>query len=116
MHVQHCVKGIKGESIAGANDGLTQALAVQMIQAGHGIYSNWWRSKGTISPAEVEVVLTEDNLDRHLHDYTAFGDQTPFISLSAGAVIRDPATMTNQIYDAVDTALSFATVDGTRAG
>ncbi len=87
-----------------------------MIQDGHGIYSNWWRNKGTITRSEVEAVLTEENLDRHLHDYVAFGSQTPFISLSAGAVIRDPATMTNQVYDAIDTALFFATDDGVRAG
>jgi hypothetical protein len=116
MHIQHCVKGIKGESSPGAGDGLTQADAIEMIESGRGIFSNWWRNKGRITPQEIHLVLTENNLDRHLHDYDAFGSQTPFISLAAGAVLRDPAAMTNLIYDAVDTALFFATDDWTRPG
>jgi hypothetical protein len=116
MHVQHCVKGIKGESSPGAGDGLTWKAGIAMIASDDGIYSNWWRTRGTISPPEIQAVLTEHNLDRHLHDYTAFGHNTPFISLAAGAVLRDPATMTNLIYDAVDTALFFATEDWARPG
>jgi hypothetical protein len=111
MHIQHCVKGIRGETTTGANDGLTWSSAVAMIRSGDGIYSNWWRNKGTISKPEIRTVLTESNLDRHIHDYTAFRDQTPYISLSAGAVIRDPSLLTNLVYDAVDTALFFATDD-----
>jgi hypothetical protein len=116
MHVQHCVKGIKGESSAGAGDGLTWGGAIGMIASGNGIYSNWWRNKGTISPPEIQTVLTADNLDRHLHDYDVFGGETPYISLAAGAVLRDPAMMTNLVYDAVDTALFFATDDWARSG
>jgi hypothetical protein len=112
MHIQHCVKGIRGESSVGANDGLTWSGAVAMIASGGGIYSNWWRNKRNISPPEIQKVLTSDNLDRHLHDYAAFGGDTPFISLAAGAVVRDPALMTNQVYDAIDTALFFATDGG----
>jgi hypothetical protein len=116
MHIQHCVKGIGGESSAGANDGLTRSSAVEMVASGRGILSNWWRNKGRITPPEIQAVITSANLDRHLHDYDAFGHETPFISLAAGAVVRDPALMTNQVYDAVDTALFFATDDGNRAG
>ncbi|WP_063993855.1 hypothetical protein [Bradyrhizobium sp.] len=116
MHIQHCVKGIAGESGPGANDGITWAQAVSMVSSGDGIYSNWWRNKGTITPAEIKTMLTADNLDRHLHDYDTFGPDTPYISLAAGAVIRDPAFMTNQVYDAVDTALFFATNNWERAG
>lgn len=116
MHVQHCVKGIRGESAPGANDGLTWANARAMIESGSGIISNWWRNKGEITPSDVEAVLTADNLDRHLHDYDSFKNDTPFISLAAGAVLRDPATMTNQVYPAVDTALQFATNDWEHPG
>src|SRR5580704_707371 len=116
MHIQHCVKGIKGESSTGAHDGLTWVSAVDMITSGGGIFSNWWRNKEEISPPEVQMVLTSDNLNRHLHDYDAFGDETPYISLAAGAVLRDPAMMTNLVYDAVDTALFFATDDWARPG
>jgi hypothetical protein len=116
MHIQHCVKGIKGESSENADDGLTWSNAISMIASGDGIYSNWWRTKGQIRPHEVQAVLTAYNLDRHLHEYDTFGHETPYISLSAGAVLRDPASMTNQVYDAIDTALFFATDDGRRAG
>ncbi len=116
MHIQHCVKGIKGESSSGANDGLTWTSAVGMIASGGGILSNWWRNKHTITPAEIQAVLTDHNLNRHLHEYDTFGHETPYISLAAGAVLRDPASMTNQVYDAVDTALFFATDDWARAG
>jgi hypothetical protein len=116
MHVQHCVKGIRGESDTGANDGLTWASAIDMIASGQGLISNWWRNKGVISPPELQAVLTTGNLDRHLHDYDTFGDETPYISLSAGAVLRDPGMMTNLVYDAVDTGLSFATDDWAHPG
>jgi hypothetical protein len=116
MHVQHCVKGIRGESAVGASDGLTWMSARNMISSGHGIYSNWWRSKGGISPPEIQTMLTDINLDRHLHDYAAFGPQTPYISLAAGAVLNDPANMTNLVYDAVDTALVFATDEWAHPG
>lgn len=97
-------------------DGLSWREAVDMIASGTGILSNWWRTKGLISPPEIATVLVPDNLDRHLHDYANFGPSSPFISLAAGAVIRDPATMTNLIYRPLDIALSFATLNGTRAG
>ena len=116
MHIQHCVKGIRGESTAGAGDGLTWADAVAIPATGNGIISNWWRKKEMITPSETATVLTAGNLDRHLHDYHVFGEQTPFISLAAGAVLRDPAAMTYQVYDAVDTALFFATDDGSHPG
>jgi len=116
MHIQHCVKGIKGESAAGTGDCLTWPDAVSMIASGDGIFSNWWRNKHHITPSEVQMVLTDHNLDRHLHDYDTFGADTPYISLAAGAVLRDPALMTNLIYDAVDTALIFATSNGSRPG
>lgn len=71
---------------------------------------------GKITPSQIRSVLTEHNLDRHLHDYDVFGPRTPYISLAAGAVLRDPAAMTNLIYDAVDTALFFATEDWAHPG
>jgi hypothetical protein len=116
MHIQHCVKGIRGESTLGSGDGLTWAEAISTISSGLGILSNWWRNVGRITPDGVQTVLTEDNLDRHLHDYDAFRDDTPYISLAAGAVLRDPALMSNQVYDAVDTALFFATDDWDHPG
>jgi hypothetical protein len=115
MYIQRCVKGITGR----LNDevaGITQSVAQNMATQGHGISSNWWRKLGTIRPHQIEDVLTETNLDRHLHDYENFGDDTPFISLACGAVERDTLVQRNFVYSARDTALMFATKDWTRPG
>jgi hypothetical protein len=111
MYIQWFVKGIGGPEFT-----KDHAFAVALL--GNGIISNWWRNKpeGSISPPEVQAVLTEDNLNRHLHDYDAFGDESPFISLAAGAVERDTIVQRNFVYSAVDTALAFATDHGARDG
>lgn len=117
MYVQWFVKGIAGQTTP-RGPHLREQEAYDMALGGHGIVSNWWRSasKGSIRPDETLAVLTEHNLDRHLHDYHSFGPETPFISLAAGCVERDTITQQNAIYSAVDTALEFATDAGTRPG
>lgn len=119
MYIQWFVKGIAGRaSMTSHADGITQAWAWQMILGGHGILSNWWRNKpgGAISPPEVQTVLTEHNIDRHIHDYHSFGQQTPFISLASGCVERDTVVAQNFVYSAIDTALDFATDAWARPG
>jgi hypothetical protein len=115
MYIQRCVKGITGR-LHGEVAGITQSDAQDMATQGHGISSNWRRKLGTIAPHQIEDVLTETNLDRHLHDYQNFGDDTPFISLACGAVERDTLVQRNFVYSARDTALMFATEDWTRPG
>lgn len=114
MYIQRCVKGIAGELHGG--DGLTEAEAQDFVLGAHGIASNWWRKMQSITPPMVADVLTDHNLDRHLHDYDAYRDDTPFISLACGSVERDTLVRNNFIYSAVDTALMFATEDWTRPG
>lgn len=114
MYIQRCVKGIVGQ--VPGKDGITKADAHVMAVHGGGIISNWWRKRGLINPSMVEDVLTEANLDRHLHDYDAFGPDTPFISLACGAVERDALVQQNFVYSARDTALMFATEEWTRPG
>jgi hypothetical protein len=109
MYVQWCVKGIGGSSGFGSPNGLTMTEAFGLVASGSGIVSNWWRYKGTISPQEVATVLNEGNLNRHLHDYANFGQDSPFISLASGCVERDALLRRNIIHSAVDTALLFAT-------
>lgn len=116
MYIQTCLKGIRGESAPGANDGLTWSSAQDLITSGTGIVSRWWQAKGTISPLDVATVLTDLNLDRHLNHYAAYGHTTPFISLSAGYVGRNTATKSNAVYSALDTALGFATKNWMRPG
>lgn len=114
MYIQQCVKGIAGKIDGG--DGITVAGAENIVLSDIGIISSWWRQIGIITPATIADVLTDDNLDRHLHDYATFGGDTPFISLACGSVERDVLVSSNFIYSAVDTALMFATEDWTRPG
>lgn len=109
MYVQWFVKGIAGRDDAGPSTRMTKAEAFQLILAQKGIQSNWWRVKGTIRTDEIAQILTDQNLDRHLHDYANFGPNSPFISLAAGCVERDILLRQNRIHSAVDTALYFAT-------
>lgn len=114
MYIQRCVKGIIGK--VSDDDGITKDEAFEMATLGHGILSNWWRKLGLITPQLVDDVLTEGNLDRHLHDYVNFSEATPFISLACGAVERDTLAQQNYAYSARDTALMFATDDWVRPG
>lgn len=115
MYVQRCVKGIVGQ-VDDDGEGISQVEAVSHVLNGLGLVSNWWRNKGLISPADIQDVLTEANLDRHLHDYDSFKADTPFISLACGAVERDALVQQNFVYSARDTALMFATEDWNRPG
>ena len=114
MYLQYCVKGIAGAT--GTKDGITKDQAKALMWENLGIPSNWWGREGTISPTDVAEVLTEENLERHLHDYEQVRDRTPFISLACGAVERDVVMRYNWVRSARDTALMFATNNGTRPG
>lgn len=114
MYIQLCVKGIAGRTAD--LPGITETEAMLLAMTGAGITSNWWRNKGLITPQEIEAILTDENLDRHLHDYDNYGDETPFISLACGSVGRDVLARTNVIYSAIDTALMFATNSWSRPG
>lgn len=114
MYLQYCVKGIPAAT--SNRSGMTKQMAIDLMLKDVGIFSAWWRKQGQISPQEVAEVLTDLNLDRHLHDYAQFGERTPFISLACGAVRRDDIVRYNWVYSAVDTALMFATENWTRPG
>jgi len=89
----------------------------------HGIDCNYWRQKNTITNAEIKDRLTEDNLIKHLNRYSdplpvadpllslgkTYGEVTPFISTSAGAIQRDAFNKRNIIFPPFMTALRFAT-------
>lgn len=96
---------------------------INNIVSHSGIISNWWRKKGTISNGEIKDELTEQNLMNHLNHYNqslpathkwvslgkTYGDVSPFISTTAGAVQRNNAKKVNIIYPSFITALKFAT-------
>ena len=114
MYIQHCVKGIAGSQ--NNDDRLTWHDAIELVRSAEGIFSNWWRKNMTISPQQVAGVLTELNLDSHLHDYANYGTDSPFISLACGAVERYVPHRRTYTCSAIDTALLFATDDWLRPG
>lgn len=118
MYIQWFVKGIAGRGDQSAGSALTWGKACHMLATGHGLLSNWWRNKpgSRISPQEVDQILNDFNLHRHVHDYQNYGDQTPFISLASGCVERDSMVQRNYVYSAIDTALDFATDAWARPG
>jgi hypothetical protein len=117
MFVQWCVKGIRGRSNSDPIEvGLTADDAIAIIRDGNGIQCNWWRTVGTISPAEIRQKLTTANLDLHVNSYNRVRNDTPFISLTAGCVERNIFYQTNRVFPAEDTALMFATKNGTQSG
>lgn len=117
MYVQEFVKGISSQNDSG-HPILSESEAIDIVKNGDGILSNWWRTQPQrlISPADIQSVLTENNLDRHIHDYLNYGPKTPFISVASGCVERDKSASENNIYSAVDKALEFATSHFTRPG
>jgi hypothetical protein len=88
--------------------------AAQTCLREFGIPSRWW--KGNVTPGEVLAQLTETGLMRHLNDYDAFGPDTPFISTTAGSVVRDANGQANVIETAEYVATDFATDGFTRDG
>jgi hypothetical protein len=110
MFVQWCVKGIRGKYTGeDKSSGLDDFDARWVVDGREGIHCNWWRKVGSITAAGIRDKLTEDNLNRHRHDYDRFKDETPFISMTAGCVERDVALRLNRIHEAQDVALRFAT-------
>jgi hypothetical protein len=116
MFFQKVVKGIAG---------LERVKAEQMVKT-DGIICNWWRTVDSITPAGIQAQLTETSILRHLnqydeplpatHDLTkppysakTYGDITPFISTTAGAIQRDKFAQRNIIFPPFMTALRFAT-------
>lgn len=103
MMIQRVYKGICG---------ISRQAAAMRLRSG-GIASRWWDFQGTVTPSQVIEQLTETNLMRHLNDYDAFGLTTPFISTTAGSVVRDANGGTNVTETAESVATDFAT-DGFR--
>lgn len=109
-----CVKGVNG---------IDTKTAEAMLD-GHGIVCNWWRNAHTISPAARVERLTQTELDLHVNSYDQqhpsrpgrVCDETPFISLAAGAVERNAFLKTNFVHPAHQTALNFASDFGRLRG
>lgn len=118
MFFQKVVKGIHG---------LDRPTVQHMLD--NGIISNWWKEIGTITPVQIKELLNENNADLHINHYNElipaghplsgfvgkkFGQVSPFISTSAGAIQRKAKS--NFLFDPVTTAIRFATKNLTSDG
>lgn len=122
MYFQKVLKGIKH---------LSPDTAAGMV-TDEGIHCNAWHRAGSISAAEISTQLTDNNILCHLNHYNdplpathpqfspaeklSYGDITPFISTTAGAVQRFPSPGLNICFPAFMTALQFATANFTTRG
>jgi hypothetical protein len=114
MYIQMCIKGMNR---------ITRADA-QAILGGRGLACNWWRGAREIRPGEIAGRLTADEVYLHINRYTdkhptrsgLVQEETPFISLTAGAVERNVFLRTNQVNPAHVTALNFASDFGRLRG
>lgn len=113
MYVQWCLKGIAE---------IGDADVDEIFRSG--LVSNWARSAGMIPYSDVPKRLTDEELDWHVNRYDdprpdtgmPYGETTPFISLTAGAVARSTFVALNVAYPAARTALGFATRNATVPG
>src|SRR5882757_2592495 len=111
MYFQKVLKGIKD---------LPSDKAAGMV-TNAGIHCNWWRREGHVSASDISTLLTENNVLCHLNQYNdplpathaqfspneklTYGDITPFISTTAGAVQRLSSAGLNICFPAFMTAL-----------
>lgn len=107
MIIQEVLKGISGINDTDVN---------RMFATG--ILCNWWRKAGQIPAGEIPIRLSERNLQWHQNRYEdpdplesneEFKEHTPFISTTAGSVVRDAFNSVNHLQPAWWQALLFAT-------
>ena len=112
MLIQWCLKGIS-EQPGGFGD-----PEARRVLAGHGLGAAWQRGAGTRGdlPGDAHGALSDQALSDHVNNYAAVQGNTPYLSLTAGCIERDPHTLSAVTHSAMNTALSFATRNGTVAG
>lgn len=113
MLIQWCLKGI-AEHAAFGDAQARSALS------GVGLTSAWLRSLTGSDimnfPPDSHAALSQAALNAHVNGFGSVSATTPYISLSAGCVLLDPATSTTTVQHALDTALYFATGGQRHAG
>jgi hypothetical protein len=95
--------------------------AADLILRRTGLICRWWQTVDPLPWEEIGDRLTPENLETHLDRYDSidpstgapFADASPFISLSAGTILREAAARgiggRNRRYSARWTALRYAT-------
>ncbi|AWZ02491.1 hypothetical protein RHODOSMS8_02979 [Rhodobiaceae bacterium] len=112
MYIQWCLKGIPESSQ------FSDAEAENILSTG--ILSSWMRNNSGDTLADgipsAHDALTPLALDDHVNNYSMVQNDTPYVSLSAGAVTPDPGAGGVHIRPAWRTALDFATQGGRTNG
>jgi hypothetical protein len=113
MLVQWCLKGVPWST------GFGDAEALRVLSH-EGLTSNWVRANGGRSfmtgLVDGHAALSDAALAQHVNAYATVAATTPYVSLSAGVVERNPTTRTPIRHRAWTTALDFATGGGTGDG
>jgi hypothetical protein len=119
MYFQKVIKGIHG---------LDKEEIEEMLK--RGILCNFFSNAGQITMDKIKQLLIEENIDLHLskhhkplpssHPYASsgktYGDVTPFISTTAGMVVRNDEYEVQVIRSPFMIALQFATKNFTTQG
>ena len=109
MIVQWCLKGVASSKSFGD----AQAL---LALSRDGLTANWVRANATLpfdqALRDAHDVLSDAALIAHVNAYATVSAKTPYLSLSAGVIERDPTTRIAIIHHAWRTALDFATRGG----
>ncbi len=114
MIIQHVLRGMSGLDRA----------RIEAILTTEGLRSRWFRDNSGTDPAEWAELVDADRLHHHLARIARpyppssipYGDESPFISLTAGTVVPQPADAVNVLHDAWLTAAIFATDGGDDVG
>ena len=109
MLVQWCLKGIPQTT---AFDDAAAQLALTSV----GLTSNWVRRNAGVNLdaglVSAHQALSDSALAAHVNAYASAGATSPYLSLTAGVVERDPRTRKAIPHPAWTTALDFATEGG----
>ena len=112
MVIQWCLKGIQARA-----PGFGDKEAADLMQSG--IASNWLRANAglpILSALEsAQRSLSESALVAHVNSYAVVRTSTPYISLSAGVVLRD-SKLGSRLFPAWRSAVNFATERGKTDG
>ena len=109
MVIQWCLKGIRSRPPS-----FEDTEAVNLLDTG--IPSAWLRYNFTL-PIGTPLIDAQFQLSRsalrlaHVNNYNVVGTTTPYISLSAGVILRD-RTLGRRVFSAWKSAVDFATGRG----
>lgn len=114
MLVQWCLKGVPFKKDVFEDDEARNVLTTI------GLTSQWVRANAhrslDVAWPDAHAALSDAALAKHVNAYGTVAKDSPYLSLSAGVVERDPVSRTPIHHPAWTTALDFATQGGESEG